>query len=413
MKAIIITIGDELLIGQVINTNAAYIAGRLNEVGIDVVRMTSVGDVETEILSILQETYTLFDVIIITGGLGPTHDDITRTAICKFFNTDLISNDEARENVQRILQQRNSVWSEAAENQTLVPRGATVIQNLHGTAPGEFFERENKYIVVMPGVPYEMQSMVDEFVVPYFRKKNTGQIVLHLTLNTTGISESLLAERLGNLENLLSDASLAFLPSPSGVRLRITLKGNDRSLCESKIKRIELQLRIKAGKFIYGIEDETLEEIVGRLLTERQFTIAVAESCTGGMIAHRLTNIPGSSAYFERAIVAYSNQSKIQHLNVPPEVIERFGAVSKEAAEAMAEGVRQISGVNIGISTTGIAGPTGGTQEKPVGLVWIGYADAKETSSVKFLLGDNRLRVKERASQAALDLIRRKVLHIE
>ncbi len=413
MNSIIITIGDELLIGQVVNTNAAYIAGQLNNVGLTVGKMVSVGDDEADILSALQEGIQLYDVVIVTGGLGPTHDDITRRSICSFLNVELVASEEARENVKRVLALRNASWSPAAENQTLIPRGARVIPNRHGTAPGEFFELNGKFIIVMPGVPYEMKGMIDEFVVPYFEENNTGQVVIHRTLNTTGISESVLAERLGNVGNLLGEATLAFLPSPFGVRLRLSLKGSDRALCESTLKQIELQIRIKAGKFIFGTDDETLEGAVGKLLSDLHLRVAIAESCTGGMICHRLTNIPGSSNYFERGYITYSNESKTTLLGVKEELIARHGAVSKEVAEAMASGARIMSGAGIGISTTGIAGPTGGSPDKPVGLVWIGYSDAQETIASKFLFGDDRMRVKERASQAALDLIRRKILKID
>ncbi len=413
MKSIIISIGDELLIGQVINTNAAFIAQKLNSIGVEIGRVLTVGDSEEEILKSFREGFDNFDIVLVTGGLGPTHDDITRKAICVFFNTDLVSNNEVREHIKQLMQKRNIGWTNAAEDQTLVPRIATVIPNKHGTAPGTLIEKDNKYFISMPGVPYEMESMVEDFVLPYFQKKSRGHVVLHRTLNTTGIPESFLSERLGNLETLLGDTTLAFLPSPSGVRLRISVVGNDRQLCESKIKQIELQIRVKAGKFIYGSDDETLEEVIGKLLTERNLTIAVAESCTGGMIAHRITNVSGSSNYFERGVITYSNRSKTELLHVPPELIEQHGAVSKEVALAMASGVRLAAGTSIGLSTTGIAGPTGGSAEKPVGLVWIGYSDAKESLALKFNLGDGRVRVKERAAQAALDIIRRKLLQIE
>ncbi len=413
MKSIIITIGDELLIGQVVNTNASFIAEQLNSVGVEVSLMLSIADDEQEILTTLQEAYQKFDVIIVTGGLGPTHDDVTRSAVCKLFNTELVASEEARTYVEQFLRRHQRPWSEAAENQVLIPRGATVIPNTHGTAPGEFFEQENHYIFVMPGVPYEMQSMIDNFVIPYFKNKRTDRVILHRTLNTTGIPESQLALRLGSLDELLGDAKLAFLPSLTGVRLRISLIGTDLALCESRMKQIELQIRIKAGKYIFGVENETLEESVGKLLTERKLKISVAESCTGGMIAHRITNVPGSSKYFERGVVVYSNESKTDLLHVSPEMLAQHGAVSGVVAEAMARGIRTVSSTNIGISTTGIAGPSGGTEEKPVGLVWIGYSDINETIALKFQMGESRTRIKERASQAALDIVRKKILKID
>jgi len=413
MNATIISIGDEILIGQVLNTNAAYISEKLNSVGIEAARILTVGDDEVEILNAFKENYSRYDIIIVTGGLGPTQDDVTRSAVCKFFDLKLLSSNEVRINVEEFLKKRNRKWSDAAENQTLFPAGAKVIRNKYGTAAGEFFESDNKYFIVLPGVPYEMESMMEDFVIPFFLEIKMNRYILHRTLMTTGIAESELAGRLGNLDNILQGAKLAFLPSPTGVRLRITISGTGKNQCENKIQTIESHIREKANKFIYGVDEESLEEALGRILVERKLTIAIAESCTGGMIAHKITNVPGSSRYFERAIVAYSNQSKINQLHVPKELIEKHGAVSKEVAEAMAFGIRQDAGTDIGISTTGIAGPTGGTGEKPVGLVWTGYSDANETIAQKFNFGDGRLRIKERASQAAMDFVRRKILKIE
>jgi len=413
MKATIIGIGDELLIGQVVNTNAAFISQKLNSVGIDVARIVTVGDSESEIISTFGQEFIRADIVIITGGLGPTHDDITRSAVCKFFGVKLVRSEEARKNVEEFLANLNRQWSEAAENQTFVPEGAAVIQNKYGTAPGELIVKENKYFIVMPGVPYEMESMMEDFVIPYFRSKIKNSFILHRTLMTTGIPESELASRLGDIAEIVRGEKLAFLPSPAGVRLRISVGGSNKELCEDKIHSIESHIRSRVDKYIFGVDDEQLEEALGKLLIERNQKIAVAESCTGGLIAHKLTNVPGSSRYLDRAVVAYSNKSKIELLHVPEEMITGHGAVSREVAGAMAAGIRQISGVDIGLSTTGIAGPTGGSPGKPKGLVWIGYSDIHETISLKFNFGDGRSRVKERAAQAALDLARRRLLRID
>lgn len=413
MTAGIISIGDELLIGQVINTNAAYIAEKVNGVGITIERIVVVGDHEREILEAFEQFFTRYDVTIVTGGLGPTHDDVTRTALCRFFKTDLVTDETVRANIKSILLKRNIPWTAAADDQAMVPRGCTVIPNKHGTAPGMMFEQNGKYLIAMPGVPYEMESMMQEVVVPFFQKKNTGSVIRHRTLKTSGIPESFLAEKLGKLDELLHGARLAFLPMPGGVRLRITVKDASAVTADEKINAIEQRIRQKIEKYIYGTDDEELEDVVGRFLTEKKLTIAVAESCTGGLIANRLTNIPGSSNYFERGVVAYSNKSKTELLGVPEELIRHFGAVSSEVAEAMAAGIRRVAKTDIGISSTGIAGPTGGTLEKPVGLVWIGYADAGGTFALRFLLGDDRLRFKERASQTALEIVRRKLINIE
>lgn len=413
MSAIIITIGDELLIGQVVNTNAAFIAERLNEVGIPVTDMVTVADDEEHILRSLREQVDRHEVAVVTGGLGPTHDDITRGAVCAFLRVDLVRNPEAEQNVRTFMEKRGRPWSTAAENQALVPRGATIIPNRHGTAPGELFDLAGRSLIVLPGVPYEMEAMMRDFVVPYLRERNAGNVILHRTLRTTGIAESVLAKRLGPIDEILDGARLAFLPSPSGVRLRITMTGNDRSACERKLAGIEDRMRKKISKYIYGTGDEELEEVVGTLLAERGRTIAVAESCTGGHLANKITHVPGSSRYFERGVVTYSNRSKTELLGVPMELIERHGAVSREVAEAMARGMRTSASTDIALSTTGIAGPSGGTAEKPVGLVWIGYSDSREVLALKFQFGDERIRIKERASQAALELLRRKLLGME
>jgi nicotinamide-nucleotide amidase len=411
MKATILTIGDEIVIGQVLNTNAAFIAGELNGIGIRIESVVTVGDQEEDILRALSEHQNRADVLIATGGLGPTHDDVTRSAVCRFLGVQLVRSEQARENVRRFLAERNAPWTPSAENQTLIPRGAQVIPNTYGTAPGELFRREGgPCLIVMPGVPYEMEHMMREFVVPELRKEIRGDVILHRTLRTTGIAESMLSEKLGNILDLLEGEKLAFLPAPTGVRLRITVTGTDAAASEEKLHRIEERIRARAGEFIYGTGTEELEEVVGRLLMERSLTIGLAESCTGGMIANKLTNVPGSSLYFERAAVAYSNRSKEELLGVPGELIRAHGAVSREVAEAMARGIRMGAGVAIGCSTTGIAGPSGGTPEKPVGLVWIGYSDERGTSARRFTFGGGRLRIKERAAQAALEVIRRSIL---
>jgi nicotinamide-nucleotide amidase len=413
MNSVIISIGDELLIGQVINSNAAFIAQQLNSVGISVRKVLTVGDNESDILNAFHEGYKNADVVIVTGGLGPTHDDITKKLVCQFFHTDLVLHQESLENVRQIFQRRNLEFKNEAKEQAMVPRGATVIINKRGTAPGILFERDNKYFIVMPGVPPEMELMMTEFVVPYFKKKSTT-VILHRTLNTTGIPESFLAQKLEGVLSLLNaHATLAYLPSVHGVRLRISVRGNDPHTCQKKIEEIESFIRSHVEKYLYSTDDEPLEHVIGKILTEKKLTLAVAESCTGGLIAHRITNVSGSSNYLERAYVTYSNQSKIDLLGVSDILIKQHGAVSKEVAEAMACGARERAHTDIGLSTTGIAGPSGGTPEKPVGLVWIGYADKKEALALKFHFGEERLRIKERASQAALELLRRKLLNIE
>ena len=413
MNAHIITIGDELLIGQVINTNQASIADRLNEIGIDVTEMTTVGDDTEAILAAFTRAWESARAVIVTGGLGPTHDDITKSAVCRFFRTDLIPDANVRKQVALILKQRNFPWTDAAEAQAMVPRLATAFPNPVGTAPGLRFDGENRWFFVLPGVPFEMKEMVDAWIVPFLRQHAGENVIRHRTLRTTGIAESLLAQQLGDIDQILQGARLAFLPSTMGLRLRITVHARTAGEADRIVAGVEERIRAKASTFIYGTGEEELEEVVGRMLTERKMTLAVAESCTGGFIAHRLTNVSGSSAYFTYGAVTYSNESKMNILDVPSSVLGAHGAVSRETAEAMAAGIRKRAGTDIGLATTGIAGPTGGSPEKPVGLVWIACADAAGIVGVKFMFGEGRLRVKERASQSALALVRRRLLGIE
>lgn len=415
MKAEIITIGDELLIGQTVNTNASYIGKKLHEIGISVARIVSVGDIEKDIIDELKYAFNNFEVVILTGGLGPTHDDVTKNAVCKFFDTKLIFSEEVLNQVKEFLAKRGRTEiNEANRAQALVPEKAKVITNLWGTAPGFLFDENGKIVVVMPGVPREMIGMMENFVISYLAQKSKGNILKQKVLKTTGIPESYLYEKLKNtIEELKGLCKIAFLPSAIGVKIRITVKARSQDEAESMLNEVENKIKEKVGKYIYGVDDQELEEVIGKLLTEKGLTLAVAESCTGGLIADRITNVSGSSKYFERGIVAYSNEAKIQILGVPEELIRNYGAVSKEVAEAMAEGVRKISNADIGISTTGIAGPTGATPTKPVGLVWIGYSDKNETFAKEFRFGDDRLENKQRASQMALEILRRKLLGIE
>ncbi len=412
MKCAILTIGDELLIGQVVNTNAAFIAQQLNGIGIEIGYSLTLPDDLDEVVAAIDVALSRYPLVIVTGGLGPTHDDITKKALCKYFRRSLTVSEEARGNIQRYLHERNAPWSDAAEEQSKIPNGATIIPNLHGTASGLLFEHDGKYCIVMPGVPHEMEAMMSGWITSFLAPKSGGNVVVHRTLKTTGITESMLAQKIGEPHTVLGNATLAFLPSPSGVRLRISASGTDTQHVRNEISRVEDHIRAAAEKYIYGTDDETLEGVLGKILTKRNLTIAVAESCTGGLIANKLTDIPGSSSYFDRGVITYSDRSKTQLLGVDEDLIRRHGAVSPEVAEAMALGVRVRSGTDIGISTTGIAGPTGGTKEKPEGLVFIGFSTSEKTHSRRFIFGKGRALVKERAAQAALEIVRRHLLGI-
>lgn len=415
MKAEIITIGDEILSGQTLNTNAAYIGEVLSEIHVDVNTAVVVGDKEDAILEAFRRAFAHNDIVLVTGGLGPTHDDLTLDCIVKFFNTELIKSEEVLKDITKIFEKRNREVTPSNEAQAMVPKISDVIRNYNGTAPGVWIEKESKIFISMPGVPFEMKKMMTGYVIPRLtdEKLEADDNRITKSLLATGIPESFLFERLGNIEELLNGSVMAFLPSILGVRLRITVDGNNHDDAQNKMSHIEQQIRAKIGQYIYGTENDLLEEVVGKLLRERDLTIATAESCTGGLISSRLTNIAGSSDYFERGVITYSNGAKVELLKIDEDMIEKYGAVSLEVARLMAEGVKAVSGTDIGLAVTGIMGPGGATFNKPVGIVYIGYCDANICTAREFIFGDERIQNKDRTSQAALDLLRRKILGIE
>jgi nicotinamide-nucleotide amidase len=414
MKAYIITIGDEILLGNTLNTNAAYIGNQLFEVNIPVIKTSVVGDDNPTILNELKVASETADLILITGGLGPTHDDVTRKSIVDFFNSELIENKEVLEDIQKLFEKRKRKVTDVNVDQAKVPKIAEVIRNQLGTAPGLWIEVDQKIHVVMPGVPYEMEAMMEFTVIPKLKEKfGDGQKILKKKiLMTTGIPESTLYERLGNIDELLEGAKLAFLPNQFGVKLRLSVEGEDEKELQNKLLEVEQRIRAKAGRFIYGIGDDQLEVVIGKILLERELKIATAESCTGGLLGNMLTNVSGSSKYFERGVICYSNAAKVEILKVNEDTLAEHGAVSMEVAMQMAEGVKSTSGSDIGLATTGIMGPTGATADKPVGLVYIGYCDEKVCTAKKIQFGDDRLLNKQRTAQAALDFVRRQLLGI-
>jgi nicotinamide-nucleotide amidase len=415
MNAHIITIGDEILIGQTLNTNTAYIGSRLIELSIDIKKTSVVGDNEKHILNEFKECFNENDLVIVTGGLGPTHDDITRKCIVKFFNTQLVLNEDVLKDVKNIFSRRGRQVTKLNEDQALVPKNAKVIRNKLGTAPGVWIEKDNKIFIVMPGVPFEMKEMMSSYIMPNLQEKLGKQefVSTRLILQTTGIPESFLFERLGNIDELLNGAAMAFLPSHYGVKLRITVKDKSIEATNNRLTEIEQKIRNKVGRFVFAKGEETLEEVVGRLLKERELSISLAESCTGGNISNLLTNISGSSDYFERGVVSYSNGSKVEMLQVDEDTIQKYGAVSPEVAQQMSKGIKSISCTDLGLSITGILGPTGATPDKPIGLVFISLCDNKSCIVKKFLFGEDRLLNKQRATQAALDMIRKHILGIQ
>jgi nicotinamide-nucleotide amidase len=413
MTAEIISIGDELLIGQVVNTNASWLGEQLFPLGIPVMRVISIGDDEAAIIEAFDDSMQRSPVVIVTGGLGPTHDDITKTVACKYFKTELIENEAVLKHVASFFERRGLPLTPSNRSQALVPRNCKVLHNELGTAPGMYFETGGKNMFILPGVPVEMERIFTDEITPILEKKRSGGVVLWRTLNTTGIAESLLYERMGNIDDILKGkARLAFLPSFRGVRLRITVESKSREEAQSIVDETERRIREKAEQFIYSTGDESLEETIGNILRERKLWLATAESCTGGLIADYITNVAGSSDYFARGYVTYSKETKSELLDVPMDLIKQYGVVSGEVAKAMALGARLRSEADIAISTTGNAGPTSDEGSDTIGLVWIGYSDAQRTIAKKFIFGKDRVINKERFASAALNLLRKMLLGI-
>lgn len=417
MKSIIISIGDEVLIGQVVNTNAAWLGKELLAIGIPAIRVVTIADNEKEILKEFKRSVKDADVIVVTGGLGPTHDDITVKTVAKFFKSRYVLNEKVLKHVKSIFARRKIKMPPANIGQALVPDVARVLENKTGTAPGLLIDKGGKVFCVMPGVPYEMKYISQKGLFPYLNKKykkKITRVIKQKTLHTIGIGESVLAERIGDITKIVRkgkdhEVKLAFLPSNYEVRLRITAIANNQSKAIKLIGDAEKLLRKKAGRYIYSSDESPIEKTVGVMLKKKDLTIAVAESCTGGLIASKLTDIGGSADYVMDAIVAYSNEAKRRLLGVKAKTLKAYGAVSKKVAEEMAAGIRKRSKTDIGISVTGIAGPTGARPGKPIGYVWIGYSDSKNTFARDFIFTKDRLRNKDIMAKMALEMVRQQL----
>lgn len=410
MLAEIITIGDELLIGQVIDTNSAWMAEQLNLVGVRVHQITSISDNEQHILTTLDEASGRAQLILITGGLGPTKDDITKQTLCKYFDTPMVFSEDALKNIERLFSARGMPITGLNRLQAMVPESCTVIPNPNGTAPCMWFEKNGCIYVSMPGVPFEMKAIMEEEIIPRLMIK-LNQVIIHRTILTEGVGESFLAAQIEPWENALPACiKLAYLPQPGIVRLRLTAYGTDRAFLQQAVQKAEKELHAYAGKYIFGYDNDTLESVVGQLLRDKKATLCTAESCTGGNIAQLITSIAGSSDYFKGSVVAYANEIKEQLLDVPQQTILQYGAVSEQTVLAMAEGACRRFSADYSIAVSGIAGPGGGTDEKPVGTTWIAIATPTQTIARKFLFGDHRGRNIRRASVAALNMLRSQLI---
>ena len=383
MFAEIITIGDELLIGQVTDTNSAWMGRELNKVGIEVIRVVSVRDCADEITEAVDDALNRVDIVLMTGGLGPTKDDITKQTLCAYFDTELVFSEEVFENIKRVLASKIPM-NALNKSQAMVPKDCLVINNRVGSASVSWFEKNGKVLVSMPGVPQEMITVMSEEVIPRLHKKFDTDVIIHKTFTVKNYPESVLAEKLESWEEVLPESiKLAYLPKPGIIRLRLTGRGRDKEAVQSQISVEGCKLKDILGDAIFDEEDTPLEILIGNLLREKNLTVSTAESCTGGSIAAKLTSVPGSSDYFKGGIVAYSNEIKESLLGVSPETLKKQGAVSEETVIEMVKGSMKALKTDCAVSTSGIAGPGGGTKEKPVGTVWIAAAYKNEIRTVK------------------------------
>lgn len=406
-QSIIITIGDELLIGQTIDTNSAWIAQQLNKEGIHVKRRIAVGDERNAILNALDESIPHADIVFLTGGLGPTADDITKPLLCEYFGSKLVVNETVLLHVKQIFSKRNRPFLERNLKQAEVPDNCQVLFNRMGTAPGMWFEKDGCIIVSLPGVPFEMQTIVSEEIIPRLRERFTGNYIIHKTLMTVGLGESFIADKIEDIETSLPPhIHLAYLPTPGFVKLRLTTDGTDKDVLQHEIEVWSTLIQQRLGDYVAAAEDISLEEIVTRTLNEHRLTLGLAESCTGGYVANRITNIAGSSAFFKGSIVSYANEVKENILEVSRHTLETVGSVSEDTVIQMAEASRKVLNTDIALAISGILGPGGATLEKPVGLVWMAIANKDITFTKEFHFFYDRLRNKELAANAALNMIR-------
>lgn len=411
MKASIITIGDELLIGQTVDTNSAWMGAELSKYGFDVLRITSVHDRREDILYSLKEATGKSDVVLITGGLGPTSDDITKPTLCEFFDTHLIMDEDVLRMNEKMMLLRNFPMNDKNRRQAEVPESCRVLKNDSGTAPGMWFEKDNTIFISMPGVPHEMKYLMEKKVLSELKRRFTSQVIIHRNIMTYGSFESKLSDILTDFESgLPANIKLAYLPASGIIKLRLTGTGSDKESL-SKIINEQVDILYKTiPEYIYAEDEESLEHVIGKLLKSKQKTLSTAESCTGGEIAHLITSVAGSSAYYKGSVIAYADSVKTQLLGVKALTIEKYGAVSEQTVKEMAEGARKLFGTDYSLATSGIAGPDGGSDEKPVGTSWIAVASDKGLVCEKRVFGNDRTINITRFSLASLNLLRMQII---
>ena len=403
----ILVIGDEVISGLIVDTNSKYLGERIYESGAGVSRITKIGDDFSIMKECVEQALQRSNWIILTGGLGITHDDITKSVLTKVFASNLHRDEKVIEMLEKTFRKRNRAIPESVQSQCEVPDNCQVLYNEVGTAPGFRFERNGHVLFCLPGVPHEMKHLFERYIVPEL-VKHSSQVFSHRILKTTGISEADLWEKVGSIDALQEKVTLASLPSHLGVRIRLSVLVKTEG--EAILDEIEQSLRDRIGRYIYGKNEETLEGKIGQLLTEKSMTLATAESCTGGLIGHMLTQVSGSSNYFKEGFVVYSNEAKVSRLGVEQQMLDEHGAVSEPVARLMAEGIRRVAGADIGVSVTGISGPTGGSDKKPVGLTYIAVSDSTGTWCGKYIYTHDRIKNKERTAQTALNLVRLRLL---
>lgn len=409
MKAEIIAIGTEILLGDIVNTNAQYLSKQLADNGIDVYHQSVIGDNEERVLEAFKEGFKRADIIITTGGLGPTKDDLTKEMASKYFNRELILDEESLKYIESYFKKNGRELKGGNKKQAYFPKGSIVLPNPNGTAPGAIIEEENKIMIILPGPPREMKPMFKNYVMPYLNKF-TNEVLVSKVLRIFGIGEGYMAEKIEDLIDNQSNPTIAPYAKDKDVTLRITAKAKDKNTASKIIEPVEKEIRERLGDKIYGEgEDTTLEEVVAKKLISKNLTISTAESCTGGMLASTLINYPGISKVFLEGAVTYSNEAKIKRLGVKKETLDKYGAVSEETAREMALGIAKTSETNIGLSTTGLAGPDGGTKEKPVGLVYIGLSINGEVRVKKLNLQGDRQKIRIRTVMNILDWLRREI----
>jgi len=411
MRAELISVGSELVSGHTTDTNSPYIARKLAEIGIQVSRKAAVVDEESEIISALRDALQRADLVVLTGGLGPTADDLTAQAVARALGEQLELNAEAEAAIRERLRQRGIALRDIHLRMARMPSGSALLRNTAGTAPGFIYEKDGKVAACLPGVPSEMRAMTDGVLLPILAEKAGGAAIRSRVLRFAGIFESALQEKLGELAFGNEKVSVAFLPEAPEVHIRLTASASGAEEAERNLAEMEKAVLLRVGEdHLYGRDDEAMESVVGRLLREAGLTLAAAESCTGGLVGHRITQVAGSSDYFIMDVVAYSNEAKTALLGVPQDMLMKHGAVSAPVAMAMARGAKEKAGADIGISTTGIAGPMGATPTKPVGLVYIGVSSAGGDASTEHMFAGDRQMIKERAAFTALDMVRRFLL---